>query len=630
MRASSIFLAIATLLCAAAAAAYVGVLGADLIERQSESDTAEALHAAGHDWVVVEVDGLIVRLSGTAQSEAQRFSALGAVGEVVEASRIIDKMDVIEPAPPAPDFAIELLRNTEGVSLIGLVPLDFDTGHVLAVLAEGQGAPVADLMETADFPIPAGFETAADFAARAALILPRSKISVTAEQVSVTAATDSPEDRDRLETALTRLASDSFTLALNLSAPRPVVTPFTLRFLRDGEGARFDACTADSDAARDAILNAAAQAGQTGQTECIVGLGTPTPTWGAAAETAIAALAEIGQGSVTFSDADVTLIASSDTPQEVFDRVAGELQADLPPAFSLHAVLTPKPADPSQVAEPPEFVATRSPEGQVQLRGRVTDDLMRQAVESFAQARFGAENVYVATRPDAALPNGWPVRVLAGLDALAHTAFGSVIVQPDLVSLRGTTGDADARATIARRLSERLGEAQNFDLNVNYLETLDPVALLPTPEECLARLQAVQSEAKIAFEPGSANIHPDTEHLLDQLAAAMTDCETVPIEVGGHTDSQGRESMNLTLSQARADAVIGALLARRVLTGSLVARGYGESQPIADNGTEEGRETNRRIEFLLTTEAAARQARLEAAAEAEGATDETGEDNDTN
>jgi OOP family OmpA-OmpF porin len=53
------------------------------------------------------------------------------------------------------------------------------------------------------------------------------------------------------------------------------------------------------------------------------------------------------------------------------------------------------------------------------------------------------------------------------------------------------------------------------------------------------------------------------------------------------------------LSQARADAVLNALLARRVLTKGLTARGYGESQPIADNESEEGRELNRRIEFKL-------------------------------
>ena len=73
------------------------------------------------------------------------------------------------------------------------------------------------------------------------------------------------------------------------------------------------------------------------------------------------------------------------------------------------------------------------------------------------------------------------------------------------------------------------------------------------------------------------------------------------IEIGGHTDSQGREVMNQQLSQARADAVLNAIMARRVLVSNLTAKGYGESRPIADNGTEAGREANRRIEFTLVT-----------------------------
>jgi OmpA-OmpF porin, OOP family len=71
------------------------------------------------------------------------------------------------------------------------------------------------------------------------------------------------------------------------------------------------------------------------------------------------------------------------------------------------------------------------------------------------------------------------------------------------------------------------------------------------------------------------------------------------MEIGGYTDSQGREEMNQALSQRRADSVLSALLARRVLTSNLTSFGYGEENPIADNDTEEGREANRRIEFRL-------------------------------
>ena len=90
----------------------------------------------------------------------------------------------------------------------------------------------------------------------------------------------------------------------------------------------------------------------------------------------------------------------------------------------------------------------------------------------------------------------------------------------------------------------------------------------------------------------------------DKIAAALKTCPSVQMEVAGYTDSQGRAEMNLQLSQSRAEAVLTALMARRVLVGNLSVKGYGEADPIADNGTEAGREANRRIEFHLTGDSA--------------------------
>ena len=92
------------------------------------------------------------------------------------------------------------------------------------------------------------------------------------------------------------------------------------------------------------------------------------------------------------------------------------------------------------------------------------------------------------------------------------------------------------------------------------------------------------------------------------------------MEIGGHTDSQGRETMNQTLSRSRAEAVLDALLSLDVLTTFLSAKGYGESFPIADNGTTEGRALNRRIEFTLLED----EDTLEADTESESAGEDGG------
>ncbi len=598
-----------------AIAAFAGAAGlctagafyaVQIIENRSATAVAEALQSAGYEWAEVAADGLQVQLSGTAPTEALRFRALTVGGDVVDSSRLIDLMIVADAAViEAPRFQLEILRNDDGVQLIGLVPVATEENGIAGTItAAAPGAEVTDMLETADYPVPEGWDRALAFGTEALRILPRSKISITADRVEVTAISNSTDEKRKLESQLRRVAPQGLRLNLNITAPRPVITPFTLRFVVDAEGARFDACSADSERSRNRIIAAATAAGVPGQPSCTIGLGVPSPNWTQAVTLGIGAAAELGEASISFSDVDVSLIAGKSVSQADFDRVIGELQSALPDVFSLQAVLPEREERPRGLEGPAEFTAALSEDGRVQLRGRLADQRMRDAVDSYARARFGGEAVRTATRFDPDLPDGWPVRVLGGLEALGELHEGQVTVRADLVEIRGTTGNREASDTIARILSGKLGQGQQYRINVAYDETLDPVASLPTPQECVRQINAHLSERQITFAPGSANIDPAARQTLDRIAEVMRNCLDVAMEIGGHTDSQGREEMNQRLSQRRAEAVIEALMARRIPVAHLTAMGYGPSVPIADNGTEAGREANRRIEFKLLGEEA--------------------------
>jgi OOP family OmpA-OmpF porin len=596
------------ILIAGAGCIGVAMWARTFVESIAVRDIRLTLGQTGHDWVDVAADGLTVRLTGTADTEAIRFAALSVAGTVVDASRLIDDMTVkAAEAIQAPDFTIEVLKNDDGISLIGLVPLESDPETILQRVRGISGdARVTDLLESADFAPPAGWNRALSFGLSALESLPRSKVSITAQRVSITAVAKNPDDKRQIERRLNRDAPPGLALALNITAPRPVIAPFTLRFLMDGENVRFDACSADTEAARDAILAAAIDAGLTGDVGCELGLGTPSTRWGEAAVAGIRAVQAAGGGTLTISNADVTLVGIEGTPQRTFDRAVGELEGALPPVFSLAALL-PKPevTESADGAQPAEFTATRSPEGQVQLRGRLGDETTRAAVESYAAAAFGVANVYPATRIEENVPKGWTARVLAALEALSYLSSGSAVVTETDMSVSGQTGIKSARSDIARILSAKLETGATFDLDITYSEALDPLAALPTPEECVELINVAGNKRKITFAPSSSDIEQDAIPTIDAIADILRDCQTVQIEISGHTDSQGREVMNEQLSQARADAVLNAIMARRVLTSNLTAKGYGESQPIADNGTEEGREANRRIEFRLVRPEAA-------------------------
>ena len=599
MRLSSIFAIVGTFALSAALCWVAAGFAVTVIEDNSRGGVRMALDREGLTWAEVDSDGLQVFLAGTAPSEAKRFNALSIAGGVVDAARVIDQMLIEESvALTPPRFSIEILRNDSGISLIGLIPAETDREALLkSINTAASGADVADLLDVADYPVADSWEPSLNYALRALKRLPRAKISVEAGRVSVTTMADSPEEKLKLEEDLSRRVPGDVRVTLDVSAPPPGITPFTLRFLIEDGTAQFDACSADTETAKRTIIAAARAAGLEGEVDCVIGLGVPTPQWGRAGAMAIAALAKLGSGSITFADADISLLAAQGTNETLFDDVVGALQSDLPDVFALHAVLPPPEDNSAPVI--PEFTATLSPEGLVQLRGKVGSDRMRDTVDSFARARFASGSVYTQVRVTEGLPQAWPVRVLTGLETLSYLSNGVVRVTPTLLRVSGKTGRKDASAQIAGLLAEKLGEAEEFDIDVTYFESLDPIASIPTPEECIAMIVQIQSERKINFEPGGTTIDSSGTAIMDDIAEVLDKCGELQIEIGGHTDSQGREEMNEELSQQRADAVLNALRTRRISTAGFTAKGYGESQPISSNDTEEGREQNRRIEFKV-------------------------------
>jgi outer membrane protein OmpA-like peptidoglycan-associated protein len=137
-----------------------------------------------------------------------------------------------------------------------------------------------------------------------------------------------------------------------------------------------------------------------------------------------------------------------------------------------------------------------------------------------------------------------------------------------------------------------------------------PEPVVEAPEEdtaaikaCQTKLDDVKQNNKILFAVNRSQIKTESYPLLDGIAAVLAECKDVVSDTGitisGHTDNTGNNNYNMRLSERRANAVKDYLKNKGVDSELIKTRGYGETRPIADNGTREGRSQNRRITFEI-------------------------------
>jgi OOP family OmpA-OmpF porin len=126
----------------------------------------------------------------------------------------------------------------------------------------------------------------------------------------------------------------------------------------------------------------------------------------------------------------------------------------------------------------------------------------------------------------------------------------------------------------------------------------------PPPPAPAARVEVRNNEIviheKVQFDFDKATIKPVSHGLLDEVADVIQKNPQIKrIEVQGHASSEGSADHNQKLSDARASAVMTYLLSKAIANDRLTSKGYGVTKPIADNATEEGREQNRRVQFVI-------------------------------
>ncbi len=144
----------------------------------------------------------------------------------------------------------------------------------------------------------------------------------------------------------------------------------------------------------------------------------------------------------------------------------------------------------------------------------------------------------------------------------------------------------------AREMAD-VWDANNFMKFAHAVFAGKAAAAAKAPDACAGRI--VLRGIEFAFN--KAEISGSSSVILDVAVDQLKRCPNIPMEIDGHTDSVGPEDYNMGLGQRRAEAVKGYLVSKGLSASRLKARSFGESRPVATNDTDEGRQTNRRVEL---------------------------------
>jgi len=166
---------------------------------------------------------------------------------------------------------------------------------------------------------------------------------------------------------------------------------------------------------------------------------------------------------------------------------------------------------------------------------------------------------------------------------------------------------------VAKLEAEKIAQEEKRVAELKAQEEAEKVAKLEAEkiarEKLIIAAHAIEEEIKhvidlenINFEVNKARLTEKSIDTISHIANILQEHKNISVEIAGHTDSDGDEKYNLTLSQKRVDTVKKRLIEMNIDTARLTAIGYGETQPIVDNDTKENKQLNRRVEFKVKGE----------------------------
>ena len=431
---------------------------------------------------------------------------------------------------------------------------------------------------------------------------------VSGRDITLNGLADTEAERAAIVAAAEALPGRRVVRAPDL-AVLPQIAPYLSAVVKADGGALSASGHVPSEAARAAI------AGVLGGAETALTLGAGAPAdWAAKMQAGVAALGALNHGSATL-EGDQLVIRGEATGPDDHIAMATALAVLPDSAWRDEVTLLDD-------GTPPNWTLDWSALSGGKLMGKlplgVTPDAVQAALGlgaldagDVALARIGTPgDTGLFGKLKGLLPGLETLRltsVQSGLTAVAGLARG-INLEAAQANLASTLG-ADVALSVetaeagAEDGAERVNSATGLRERLSGGYWLAVPDLTPDVANCTAATDAILSESTINFLSGSADLDAESLAVLNRLGSIIRECAAVgglKAEIGGHTDSSGNPEANRRLSQLRASAVRVALIERGAPRLALISKGYGDTVPVADNTTDEGKAKNRRTTIIWT------------------------------
>ena len=571
--------------------------------------TEDDLHAktAIVPWAQASVSGRDVEVGGTAPSEEAKTKALQAIDAVPGIRRVRESgIKVLAVAKP---YRFEATRQGDTLTLKGFYP--DDAAHAAVLAAARQAMPnlkVSDEMALAPG-FPDGFVDAAKFGLIQLAGLASGTASLEDSKYSITGAAANAAAYSG-EIARAKTPPAGFSLALASISP-PVQKPYAWSASKAGSQIVLSGYV-PSDDARGKLIEAVKAANPSAEIvdKQFVAAGQPN---GYAAMTAyaVAQLSKLTGGSVTLDDASYAI--NGEAPSlAVFDASLAATKT-LPVGFTLKDAKISPP-----LQKPYSWSATREGNA-ITLAGFVPSQEQRDATLNAVKTAFPDAKVSDTQVLAYGQPQNLSAIITFGIGQLAKLSSGRAAVEDSRYSIGGEAPSAevaDAVIAAAKNLPQGFGLASAAVIGKAAIAPPPPPQLPPpgvtTPppapvlppsdraqvESCQKSFSAELGESAVYFDTAKDTFRQVSYAVLDRLVEIARTCPNVNVEIAAFTDNVGDAQSNQALSERRALAVL-TYLKQRIPVDRYRAIGYGETQPIASNDTDEGRQKNRRVEFVV-------------------------------